>query len=111
MLPAPYIKELEPLMQENVKTQFPKIKSFLEKIYQRRIEEVFAYIDPEPVGVASLAQVHKASLKDGTPVAIKIQHENIKEQSKGDVMIVKLGCELAERLFPEFKYKVRYNSS
>lgn len=36
--------------------------------------EIFESIEPEPLGTASLAQVHKATLKDGTVVAVKVQH-------------------------------------
>ena len=93
-------------MQENDKTEFTRIKNFLETIYKKKLEDIFQTIDPEPLGIASLAQVHKAILKDGTPVAVKVQHDYISKQFKGDIMMVKLGCALAEIIFPDFKYKV-----
>ena len=40
--------------------------------YGRPLEEIFSEIDPVPIGSASLAQVHKAKLLDGTKVAIKV---------------------------------------
>lgn len=43
------------------------------------MEELFLDFDPIPVGVASLAQVHKATLKDGQKVAVKIQHPHLQE--------------------------------
>ena len=79
----------------------------MEHIYNRKLEDMFDRFDPIPIGNASLAQVHKAYLKDGTPVAVKVQHEYIKKQSKGDILLVKFGCALAEKIFPDFKYKVK----
>lgn len=38
-----------------------------------RLNDIFREIDPVPIGSASLAQVHKGWLKDGTPVAIKVR--------------------------------------
>jgi aarF domain-containing kinase len=43
------------------------------------INDLFSEFDPDPIGVASLAQVHKARLKDGTRVAVKIQHPHLRE--------------------------------
>lgn len=46
---------------------------------------VFDEIDPEPLGAASLAQVHKARLKDGTLVAVKVQHPYVQGNSLVDM--------------------------
>lgn len=76
ILPAAYVKELEPLCQECPVTDFKEVKKFLEKEYKNNydtsLESIYEKIDPEPLGSASIAQVHKAYLKDGTPVAIKV---------------------------------------
>ena len=42
------------------------------------MNDVFLEFNPEPVGVASLAQVHIATLKNGQKVAVKIQHPSLK---------------------------------
>ena len=44
----------------------------LERTYKKPITDIFLDIDPNPVGSASLAQVHKGTLLDGTKVAIKV---------------------------------------
>ena len=51
----------------------------------KQVEDTFVQIDPEPLGAASLAQVHKATLKDGTVVAVKIQHPKVKRHSFVDI--------------------------
>lgn len=48
-------------------------------------KDVFEDIDPTPLGAASLAQVHKAKLKDGRMVALKVQHPSVKGNSRVDM--------------------------
>jgi aarF domain-containing kinase len=47
--------------------------------------EIFSDIEEEPIGAASLAQVHKATLKDGTVVAVKVQHPYVRGNSLVDM--------------------------
>jgi aarF domain-containing kinase len=56
-------------------------------IYKKKLqpEEVFLSIDPEPLGTASLAQVHKAVLHDGRTVAVKVQHASVRGNSLVDL--------------------------
>jgi aarF domain-containing kinase len=49
-------------------------------------DDVFATFSREPVASASIAQVHKATLKDGTPVAVKIQKPAIEKQIFWDML-------------------------
>jgi ubiquinone biosynthesis protein len=72
-MPEAYVKELEPLCMECPVSDFESIKKILRREYGRPIEEIFSEIDPTPIGSASLAQVHKGKLIDGTEVAIKVR--------------------------------------
>jgi aarF domain-containing kinase len=47
--------------------------------------EIFSDIEKEPIGAASLAQVHKATLKDGTVVALKVQHPYVRGNAVVDM--------------------------
>ena len=60
-----------------------------------RIGRVFAAFDEEPLGSASLAQVHRAVLRDGREVAVKVQREGIAEQVRTDMDIL---ASIAQRL-------------
>jgi ubiquinone biosynthesis protein len=71
-MPEAYVRELEPLCMECPVSDFESVKKTLRREYGRPIEEIFLEIDPIPLGSASLAQVHKAKLLDGTNVAIKV---------------------------------------
>ena len=50
----------------------------------RQPDEVFKRFDPEPFAAASLGQVHHATRRDGTPVAVKIQYPNIRTAVEND---------------------------
>ena len=63
--------------------------------------DLFSEIDAEPIGSASLAQVHKARLVTGEIVAVKVQHRWIKEQIPGDIKLTKMGSALAKRIFKD----------
>ena len=50
------------------------VRETIRQAYGKPVEEVFASFDDKPVGSASIGQVHRATLKDGTPVAVKVQY-------------------------------------
>lgn len=53
------------------------------------LDSIFTYIDPEPLGTASLAQAHAAQLKDGSSVVIKILHDGVEMSVDTDLMALK----------------------
>jgi predicted unusual protein kinase regulating ubiquinone biosynthesis (AarF/ABC1/UbiB family) len=73
LIPEPYSKELEPLCNDCPTSNFLTVKKAIERELNRKLEDIFLEFDPVPVGSASLAQVHKAKLLDGTRVAVKVK--------------------------------------
>jgi len=70
------------------------------------LDELFDDFSPEPVAAASLAQVHTAVLKEtGQKLAIKVQHEGLKEASVADIFTVRLLVDAAHKLFPGFDFR------
>ena len=58
---------------------FEAIKAAIEHGLERPLDQLFSHIDPEPVGAASIAQVHRAITTDGRLVAVKVLRPNIEE--------------------------------
>lgn len=101
---------MEPFCQNNPITPFNKVKSLFKNQFKKDIYEEFSYFEETPIAVGSIAQVHKAKLKDSYEyVAVKIQHPEIIKQTKGDFHVVKLSCKLAEYFFPGVKVNWIYN--
>ena len=80
LLPRPYIDELEHLQDEVSPMPLDQVEMTLEEELHARISKLFASFEPEPLGSASLGQVHAAVLRDGRSVAVKVQRPNLREQ-------------------------------
>ena len=80
LLPQPYIDELEHLQDDVAPLPADVVENVLEEELGGRIGKLFGSFDPEPLGSASLGQVHAATLRDGRPVVVKIQRPGIREQ-------------------------------
>ena len=64
---------------------FAQIEKELARAFERPIGEVFAEIDPVPVGAASIAQVHRGVTREGRTVAIKVLRPGIRERFAEDI--------------------------
>jgi ubiquinone biosynthesis protein len=67
------------------------------------LEDVFARFDTEPLAAASIAQVHRAQLKDGTEVIVKIRRPGITEVIEADLRLLGHLAALAEAEWPALK--------
>lgn len=64
---------------------------------------MFVSFDPEPLGVASLAQVHRATLKNGEEVAVKVQHDYVRGNAKVDIVTMDYCVKIMSWIFPDFR--------
>ena len=88
MVPPEYLLALERMQDDVAPVAFADIQKIVEDELGVRINRVFSEFDPAPIGSASLAQVHRAKLRDGRQVAVKVQRPNIVEQIHGDLDIL-----------------------
>ncbi len=107
LLPPELIEELKKLQDHAKSIPFSEVRAVIEGTCPD-IFDWFAEIDETPVASASIGQVHRAVLKDGTLVAVKIQRPGIGEIIETDVTILKSLAERIETVFPETRI---YNPS
>ena len=68
------------------------------------VTRIFTYFRPKPVAAASIAQVHIATLLDGSEVVVKVQRPDIKEQIESDINILSYIAKLLDKYLPESRF-------
>jgi predicted unusual protein kinase regulating ubiquinone biosynthesis (AarF/ABC1/UbiB family) len=85
LLPPPYLDALARLQDQIEPFSFEEVDRIVSSEIGVRISKAFADFNPEPLGAASLAQVHRATMRDGREVVVKVQRPNIREQIVDDL--------------------------
>jgi ubiquinone biosynthesis protein len=101
LFPPSWIAEFEKLHSEVPPVPFDQLRPEVERALGRSPFEVFRDLDPRPFGSASIAQVHRAKLQDGTPVVLKIRRPGIRAKIDADLRILFHIAELLEAEVPE----------
>lgn len=86
LAPAAWVRRLVTLCDQAPATPYHVIKVVIEKELGQSIDELFERFDADPLGSASIAQVHKARLKgDKTDVVVKVQHPGVQDLMMTDI--------------------------
>ena len=101
VFPPAWIDEFEKLHSQVPPLPFDQIRPELEAAYGRLLTEVFADFDGTPFAAASIAQVHRARLHDGTSVVVKVRRPNIVAKVEADLRILEHLARLLEFEIPE----------
>ncbi|KAG0056838.1 hypothetical protein BGZ83_003132 [Gryganskiella cystojenkinii] len=104
LLPDEWTSAMEPLQDRCTPSSIESIQALFLSDIGKPISAFFSSFDLEPIGVASLAQVHRARLLDGREVAVKIQHPALKEFSTIDIKTVAALTKFVAYVFPEFEF-------
>jgi ubiquinone biosynthesis protein len=100
VLPAPLVQELTALQDAVPPLPMPEVIRCLEQELGAPISSVFATIDPTPLGSASIAQVHQATLLSGEQVAIKVRRPGLVKTIESDIAILEQLARLLVRRVP-----------
>lgn len=101
LLPPAWIAELEKLHSEVPPVPFEALLPELERSLGRSPFEIFRDLETTAYGSASIAQVHRAKLQDGTPVVLKIRRPGVRAKVDADLRILLRIAELIESEIPE----------
>ncbi|MFO7717490.1 MAG: ABC1 kinase family protein [Thermodesulfobacteriota bacterium] len=89
LIPAPLARELSRLQNEVAPESFAPIRKQLEAEWECPLEEIFLDFETDPLAAASLAQVHKAVLREtGEAIAVKVRRPNIEGVVQRDLYIL-----------------------
>lgn len=85
LLPTPYLEALTRLQDRVEPFAYEEVDRIVSSEIGVRISKAFADFDPQPLAAASLAQVHRATMRDGREVVVKVQRPDIREQIVEDL--------------------------
>jgi ubiquinone biosynthesis protein len=85
LLPGPYLDALERLQDQIEPFPYEEVERIVSGELGVRISKAFTDFDPVPLAAASLSQVHRAYMRDGRAVVVKVQRPDIRELIVGDL--------------------------
>jgi predicted unusual protein kinase regulating ubiquinone biosynthesis (AarF/ABC1/UbiB family) len=97
LLPADYIRALSRLQDTIAPVPGERVMQTVQSELQAPIEELFQSFDERPLATASMAQVHRAVLRDGTEVAVKVQRPGVRQRIEIDLEVLREVARFASR--------------
>ena len=94
LLPAEYIETLSTLQAEVPPVDWLEVEIVIRQQLRQSLEEIFASVTYQPVAAGSIAQTHKATLKDGRDVALKVQRPGLEAVIEQDIALIRLIAKL-----------------
>ncbi len=88
LLPQPYIEALTRLQDKVEPFPFTEVEQIVATELGVRISKAFSYFESNPIAAASLGQVHRAALRDGREVVVKVQRPGIREEMSKDMDVL-----------------------
>lgn len=100
VFPEPFVRRLGRFHDRVPPRAFESLRATIEEGLGCPIEDVFAHVDPTPLAAASLAQVHRARLKDGREVVLKVRYPEIARLARIDLTALRTALSVVARLEP-----------
>jgi len=103
VFPPNWIAQFEKLQSAVPPVAFEEVRAEVEQALGRPLQDVFPEVETDAFAAASVAQVHRARLPDGTPVVLKIRRPGIGPKIEADLRIVRHIARLMESEIPELR--------
>lgn len=104
IIPQEYVKVLSVLQDSGPPEPYDAVKTVIEYDTNLKISDIFDFFEKKPVAAASQAQVHKAKLKNGKEVAVKIQFPTLRSQYALDIKILENFFGLSDWILKKYGY-------
>ena len=101
IIPPEYAAEFSKLQDDVPHFDFEEVEVIIKEELGHPIEELFDNFDKKPLACASIGQVHRAKIKNGDNVVVKVQRPGIKEVIESDLDIMYSMAKLVNELIPE----------
>ncbi|XP_055703550.1 aarF domain-containing kinase 1 [Phlebotomus papatasi] len=102
LLPSEFVQTMKVLHSKAPQNSVDDLFKVIRQDLKKDPLELFVDFETEPLGTASLAQVHRAKLKDGSVVAVKVQHPYVRGNSIVDMKTMEICCRVMAWIFPDF---------
>jgi len=103
LLPAPITRELDSLMDHLPAIPFEQVTAIIERDLQASIDRLFDEVDPDPLGSASIAQVHRATTHDGDDVVVKVIKPGIRDVITSDLKLLEFLGVFLQWILPRYQ--------
>lgn len=105
LLPQEYVQTCKVTHHNAPEQSIDDVLTVMRAELKKEPSEIFSSFDEQPLGTASLAQVHRATLKsDGREVAVKVQHLKVKQNSIIDMWTMEFLANTVKLFFPGFGF-------
>jgi ubiquinone biosynthesis protein len=105
ILPQSITDELKNLLDRLPVVPFDVYLALIETDVKRPIAEMYSWVDPIPTGSASIAQIHRATTREGDSVIIKVVKPGIRETLNRDAVLLRLLSAFLQVLIPRYRPK------
>jgi ubiquinone biosynthesis protein len=105
LLPQSITEELKNLLDRLPVVPLPRYLGLIVKDTKRPIAEMYSWVDPQPTGSASIAQIHRATTVAGDSVIIKVVKPGIRETLARDAILLKLLGSALQKVLPRYQPK------
>lgn len=102
VFPEAYVNEFQKCLDQTPALPFHFIRRTVEAELGRPLNEVYSWVDPQPLASASIAQVHAAKLHSGEEVVIKVQRPGVQNVLLTDFNFIYAAARIVESLAPGF---------